>query len=85
MSIVAATQSPRFAVEIKWSDRAYDDWSELRGLREFAARHNTNRRPLVTTRTASGIGRDGSPEIEIVPTRLHCYSLGRNLLRANQR
>ena len=85
VSLDAATQSPRFAVEIKWSDRAYDDWSELRGLREFAVRHKMDRRPLVTTRTASGIGRDGPLEIEFVPTSIHCYTLGRNLLRANQR
>lgn len=85
VSLDAATQSPRFAVEIKWSDRAFDDWRELRGLREFAARHNMIRRPLVTTRTASGIGKDGALEIEFVPTSLHCYTLGRNLLRGNQR
>lgn len=84
VSLDAATQAPRFAVEIKWSDRAYDDWSELRGLREFASRHAMARRPLVTTRTRAGVGRDGAIEIEFVPTSVHCYTLGRNLLRTNQ-
>jgi predicted AAA+ superfamily ATPase len=81
VSVDARTQSPRFLVEIKWSDRCYDDWGELRGLRELARRHALARRPLVTTRTATGIGRDNGVEIEFMPTSLHCYTIARNLLR----
>jgi hypothetical protein len=81
VSIDIRTQKPRFAVEIKWSDTAYADFSELRGIREFAARHPLTRRPLVTTLSTSGIGNDGSSEIEFMPTSLHCYTIARNLLR----
>lgn len=81
VSIDIRTQRPRFAVEIKWSDAAYSDWAELRGLREFAARHELARRPLVTTLTANGIGKDATMEIEFMPTSLHCYTVARNLLR----
>jgi hypothetical protein len=60
-----------------------DDRSELRGLREFAARHRLQRRPLVTTLTRTARGSDGQMEIDFVPTSLHCYTMARNLLRAS--
>ena len=68
-------------MEIKWSDAAYSDWGELRGIREFAAKHALSRRPLVTTLSTSGIGRNGVTEIEFMPTSLHCYTIARNMLR----
>ncbi len=81
VSLDTRTQAPRFVVEIKWSDSAYDNWSELRGLREFASRHRLQRNPLVTTLTKTGSGSDKNLEIDFVPTSLHCYTIARNLLR----
>lgn len=81
VSVDARTQAPRFIVEIKWSDRCYHDWGELKGVRELAGKHKLVRRPLVTTLTASGTGQDGEFEIDFVPTSLHCYTISRNLLR----
>lgn len=81
VSLDIRTQKPRFAVEIKWSDAPYSDWGELRGMREFAAKHALTRRPLVTTLSVGGMGSDGTTEIEFVPTSLHCYTIARNLLR----
>lgn len=81
VSVDARTQAPRFIVEIKWSDRCFSDWGELRGVRELAEKYNLVRRPLVTTLTESGTGRDGELEIDFVPTSLHCYTIARNLLR----
>lgn len=77
------TQSPRFAVEVKWSDSAYDNWSELKGLRDFATQHKLQRNPLVTTLTRTGTGSDKGLEIEFVPTSLHCYTVAKNLLRSS--
>lgn len=85
VSVDARTQTPRFAVEIKWSDRCYSDWSELRGIRTLAASHVLARRPLVTTLTASGRGAEAGVEIDFVPTSLHCYTIARNLLRLPER
>lgn len=82
VAIDARTQAPKFAVEVKWSDSAYDNWNELKGLREFALRHKLVRVPLVTTLTRSGKGSDGEVEIEFAPTSLHCYTIARNLLRS---
>lgn len=77
------TQAPRFAVEVKWSDSAFDHWNELQGLRDFASRHKLQRNPLVTTLTKTGQGKDKVTRLEIdfVPTSLHCYTIARNLLR----
>ncbi len=44
VSLDTRTQKPRFAVEIKWSDAPYSNWGELRGIREFAAKHALTRR-----------------------------------------
>ena len=82
VSVDARTQAPRFLVEIKWSDRCYTDWSELRGIRELATSHSLVRRPLVTTLTVSGRGKEGEVEIDFMPTSLHCYTIARNLLRS---
>lgn len=81
VGVETRTQRPRFLVEIKWSDKAVEDWSELRGVREFAKRHKLQRRPLVTTLTRTARGKDGDLEIDFVPTALHCYTIARNLLR----
>jgi predicted AAA+ superfamily ATPase len=83
ISLDPRTQSPRFAVEIKWSDSAYDNWRELRGMREFASRHRLQRNPLVTTLTKTGSGQDGEFHVDFTPTSLHCYTVARNLLRGS--
>ncbi len=81
VSLDARTQRPRFAVEIKWSDRACSDPRELRGMRELAHRHPLARTPLVTTRSHTGkIDVDGIA-MEFMPVALHCYTIARNLLR----
>ena len=83
MSLDPRTQKPRFAVEIKWSDRAPTALNELRGLRELAAKHRLVRKPLVTTRTYTGEVQVDGIDIEFMPVALHCYTIGRNLLRGN--
>lgn len=82
VSLDSRTQKPRFAVEIKWSDRTPGSINELRGLRELAQKHKLVRTPLVTTRTYSGsVEVDGQTTIEFMPVALHCYTIARNLLR----
>lgn len=83
VSLDPRTQKPRLAVEIKWTDSAFDNWSELRGIREFASKHPLQRNPLVTTLTKHGTGKDGDLAIDFVPTSLHCYTVARNLLRSS--
>jgi hypothetical protein len=83
VSLDPRTQKPRFTVAIKWSDKIPTTLSELRGLHALASKHALNRTPLVTTRTYTGnITLDGF-EIEFMPLALHCYTIGRNLLRSS--
>lgn len=75
-----ARQQARFAVEVKWSDRAFDDAKEIKGIIEFARTNKLARMPLVTTRSRTGIKQMDGVDIEFTPTSLHCYTVGRNTL-----
>ena len=79
-----AAQRPRFAVEVKWSDRAPNDAKEIKALLEFARINPLARRPLVTTRTISEIKKMDGIEVEFTPTALHCYTVGRNTLERSR-
>lgn len=81
VSLDMRTQKPRFAVQIKWSDRAPGSLNELRGLRDQAKRHKLARTPLVATRTHSSMVRVDGVDLEFMPVALHCYTIARNLLR----
>jgi uncharacterized protein len=83
VGLASATQKPRFAVEIKWSDRAWlSPESELKGLVQFLEHHRLGRPALVTTLTQSGVREVGGHSIEFAPSSLHCYTIARNLLQA---
>jgi uncharacterized protein len=79
-----AAQRPRFAVEVKWSDRAPKDAKEIKALLEFARINPLARRPLVTTRTISEIKTIDGIEVEFTPSALHCYTVGRNTLERSR-
>lgn len=81
VSLDSRTQKPRFAVEIKWSDRAPQAPNDWRGLRELATKHRLARTPLVTTRTVTARTAVDGVEVEFMPVALHCYTIARNLLR----
>lgn len=80
VALDSRTQKPRFAVEIKWSDRVTIDANQLRALRELAAKYPLVRPPLVTTRTYTGDQEIGGQLIEFRPVALHCYTIAKNLL-----
>jgi uncharacterized protein len=79
-----AMLKPRFAVEVKWSDRAATDAKEVKALIEFARSNTLARRALVTTRTTSGVHVVDGVEVEFTPTALHCYTVGRNTLERSR-
>jgi predicted AAA+ superfamily ATPase len=84
ISLDPARQKPRFAVEVKWSDRVREDPRELAGLIEFCGKHALQRRPLVTTRSFSGVETIRGVEIEFSPCSLHCYTVGKNTLEGRR-
>jgi hypothetical protein len=80
VGLTPGLQGADWVVEVKWSDRFYERPTELKGLLAFAQRNPLSRPPVVTTRTRSGIKQVDGIEVEFVPTSLHCYAIGRNVL-----
>jgi uncharacterized protein len=81
-----ANQKPRWAVEIKWSDRATTKSSELENCVIFAKAHPQLKQPiLITTRTERITSRTIN-EVNFVfqPASEYVYMLGKNLLLSKQ-
>lgn len=78
-------QRPRFAVEVKWSDRPVEDHKLIKGLLEFSRRHPPGRTPLVTTVSVSGKREIRGVEVELAPCSLHCYTVAKNTLERHHR
>lgn len=75
-----AQRKADWVVEVKWTDRFFERPRDLKGVLEFARRNNLSRAPLITTRTKSGILDVDGTELRFVPTSVHCYTIGRNVL-----
>lgn len=80
VSLDPAGQRPRFAVEVKWSDRVFDEPKEIRGVLDFSRKHKLRRVPLVTTISKQGEKDIGGIRVEFAPVSLHCYTVGKNTL-----
>lgn len=78
------TQRPRWAVEVKWSDRFFERPSELKSLLQFC---HSNQIPSVsvTTRTRSGVRECEGVRIRFMPASLYCYAVGFNVVTGKQR
>jgi len=78
-----ADQKPTWAVEVKWSDRAYTARGELDNCIEFADRHPFLQEPfLITSKTISKTDVTyRNKSFEFRPASLYAYMLGANILR----
>ncbi|QMU55958.1 MAG: AAA family ATPase [Candidatus Mycalebacterium zealandia] len=69
------------AIEIKWSDKPYDDLSEIKGLLDFAKKHNIENDGKLACLTKSRFGvkpyKNGT--VFFYPTSLFCFELGKIL------
>lgn len=73
--------TPAWAIEIKWSDRFFENPDQLDGLLEFAQRNaSQDFEVMATTRTKKGVTRVGNIEIEHMPCSLYCYLVGKNTI-----
>jgi hypothetical protein len=70
-----------WVVEIKWSDRYFDRPGDLKGVLAFSERNALSRPPVITTRTRSGFKEVNGIGLEFVPTSVHCYTIGQNVLK----
>ncbi len=73
-------QRPRWAVEVKWSDRHVEDHREIRNLLAFCKRNKTAT-VAVTTKTISARQTIDGVNVDFVPTSLYCYIVGYNLVK----
>lgn len=83
VDIVYMSQSlhkPDWAVEIKWSDLHALRPDKLRGMIEFGKLHPTAKL-TATTRTIAAPLHTPAGLIELVPTSLYCYKVGKNVVR----
>ena len=75
------TQSPQWAVEVKWSDRPYTHTDELDNCVELAKKNTVLKEQFrVTSHTISGLIEYKNIRFEFVPCSLYTYTLGKNLL-----
>lgn len=69
------------AVEIKWSGRAPENSSKIKGLLDFAEKHElAGLNELVcSTLSKAGVKRYGNKDVLFFPTSLLCFALGQSL------
>lgn len=79
VGINEARQKPEWAVELKWSDRFYENPGELSSLRIFMETNGLTQ-ALVTTQTMSGLVSLPWGNLQFMPTACYAYIVGRNTL-----
>lgn len=79
-----ANSEARFAVEVKWPDRPFDDPKPIKDRLEFSRKHVLDRTPLVTPLSKSGLKDMNGVRVEFMPSSLHCYTIARNTLERGQ-
>lgn len=70
---------PAWAVEIKWSNRYYDNPGELKGLNSFANKNNLSR-AIVTSIDITSEIKVNNITYDYIPSSLYCYTIGRRTL-----
>jgi Holliday junction resolvase-like predicted endonuclease len=75
-----ARLTPVWAVEIKWSNRAFQRPGELKALQNFAAANKLDT-AVVTSKDQTGTKNVGGLELKFQPAALYCYTVGRRSLR----
>ena len=78
-----AAQRPRWAVEVKWSDRYPDNPQQLKALISFCSAIGIDD-VAATTRTIQKTVSAGDLSIAFVPASVYCYTLGHNIIRSKR-
>jgi len=78
------TQAPKWAVEIKWSNRCFDNPGDMKALLQFL-RDNNLRSAMVTTLDKEGVKEIEGIRLQFVPAAVYAYTVGRNTLIQKQR
>lgn len=79
-------QQPLWALEIKWSDLPVHNHDRIVGLIEFAEKNGfIHGQALLTSKTLHTLIHKEGFDIEVVPTALQAYVLGKNILNEKHR
>lgn len=73
-------QKPKWAVEVKWSDRLVDHPNELRQIIGFCHANNMESITITTRSKMSEYDIDGV-KVEFVPSSIYCFTVGYNLIK----
>lgn len=71
---------PKWALEIKWTNRYYERPNDLKSLFKFCEENKLNM-PIVTTIDKEGIKELNGLKIQYIPASAYTYSVGRNTLK----
>lgn len=69
----------KWAVEVKWSDKPFDNPSTLKSVIGFC-HQNGLAEVVVTTKTRSGRKTVAGVEMTFVPSAIYCYAVGRDII-----
>jgi hypothetical protein len=75
---------PVWAIEIKWSNRYFEEMGELKSLMQFCE-NNKLKSALVTTIDKEGIKEYKGVKLTFVPAALYAYLVGSNTIDQKQR
>ncbi|HTR00553.1 MAG TPA: DUF4143 domain-containing protein, partial [Candidatus Acidoferrum sp.] len=82
VSLDRTNQKPRWAVEVKWSDRPFKDNSELDNCIDFFSKHMKISQPfLISSRTVDALITYRGVQFKFIPASVYAYTLGANILR----
>jgi uncharacterized protein len=70
---------PQWALEIKWSNRFYDEPGELKSLLQFCE-NNKLSSALVTTIDTEGVREQRGIKLNFIPASIYAYVVGNNTL-----
>ena len=79
MVMLGEKQKPRWAVEVKWSDRYCEKPEELRSVVSFCQTNHLSD-PLVTSKTKTMTCKVDGVAIRFVPASVYCYTVGYNII-----
>lgn len=74
-----ARQKPNWAVEIKWSDRYYENYGELQSLLQFMEKNGIDS-AVVTSIKKSGYKKLDKVGLQFIPAAIYAYIVGKNTL-----
>jgi len=74
---VQANGKPLWAVEVKWSDKAFEHPTTLKSVIDFCHQNGLDE-VTITTRTRAGVKNVEGLEMTFVPASIYCYTVGRN-------